>query len=114
MFSDNPIFTIILLTNPILILVGLVQLKYPPKEINSIYGYRTARAKRSQEAWDYAQPAGAKALIKTTLIFTPMMFLGQLIKIPFVLAVFVGLTFVLLEAFIPMILMERDLKEKFG
>ncbi|MEP0365449.1 MAG: SdpI family protein [Cyclobacteriaceae bacterium] len=114
MFGDDPIFTIILLTNPILILVGLIQLKFPPKEINSLYGYRTARAKRSQEAWDYAQPAGAKALIKTTLLFTPMMFVGQLIEIPFQLGAFVGLAIVLLEAFLPVILVERDLKERFG
>lgn len=27
----------------------------PPKNINSSYGYRSARSMRSQEAWDFAQ-----------------------------------------------------------
>jgi len=28
--------------------------KKPPKEINSLFGYRTARSMRSQEAWNFA------------------------------------------------------------
>ncbi len=27
----------------------------PPKQINDLFGYRTARSRSSQEAWDFAQ-----------------------------------------------------------
>lgn len=33
---------------------GVVFLRWPPKEINGVYGYRTARSMASQEAWDFA------------------------------------------------------------
>lgn len=33
---------------------GLLFMKNPPKKINSVYGYRTKRSVRSQEAWDFA------------------------------------------------------------
>lgn len=33
---------------------GAVFLRWPPKEINGAYGYRTARSMASQEAWDFA------------------------------------------------------------
>ena len=29
-------------------------MKSPPKDINRIYGYRTARSKRTQQTWDFA------------------------------------------------------------
>lgn len=38
----------------IFILGGFITLKFPPKEINSLYGYRTARSMRSKEAWSAA------------------------------------------------------------
>ncbi|MGN0352231.1 MAG: SdpI family protein [Roseburia sp.] len=37
-----------------MLLFGWIFLKHPPKDINSIYGYRTSRSKASQEAWDFA------------------------------------------------------------
>ncbi|MBQ9624887.1 MAG: SdpI family protein [Clostridia bacterium] len=39
----------------ILTLGGLLLLKAPPKDINSVYGYRTKSSSKSQEAWDFAQ-----------------------------------------------------------
>lgn len=37
-----------------MIFFGTRFLKKPPKKINSVYGYRTARSMRSQAAWDFA------------------------------------------------------------
>ncbi len=34
---------------------GYLLNKYPPKRINSLYGYRTRKSMASQERWDYAQ-----------------------------------------------------------
>lgn len=40
---------------PLLMLgFGLISLMHPPKNINSWYGYRTARSMKSQAAWDFA------------------------------------------------------------
>ena len=33
---------------------GAVFLRWPPTEINGVYGYRTARSMASKEAWDFA------------------------------------------------------------
>jgi uncharacterized membrane protein len=35
-------------------LIGARFKKNPPKRVNWLYGYRTARSMKSQEAWDYA------------------------------------------------------------
>ena len=45
----------LLLIPAVMIVVGAVFLKRPPKRVNGFYGYRTQRSMSSQEAWDFAQ-----------------------------------------------------------
>ena len=41
---------------PLMMLIfGWIMLMHPPKEPNSVFGYRTAASGRSQESWLYAQ-----------------------------------------------------------
>ncbi len=44
-----------LLIPAIMVGIGTRFLKHPPGTINAWYGYRTARSRRSQQAWDFAQ-----------------------------------------------------------
>ena len=64
---------------PIIILVvfsagGLILYFFPPKKINSIYGYRTPRSMKNQSNWDFAQKLGGKFM----LIFGFIIFLVQI------------------------------------
>jgi uncharacterized membrane protein len=43
--------------------IGWYQSKYPPKSVNSLYGYRTARSMKSQKNWDYAQSMSARMMM---------------------------------------------------
>ena len=43
------------LTGLIFFLIALVTYFYPPKDINSLYGYRTSSSMKNQEQWNYAQ-----------------------------------------------------------
>jgi len=51
----------------ILLLVGLIQKKYPPKKINPYYGYRTDSATKNQATWDEANRYSALFAIKVGL-----------------------------------------------
>ncbi|MFY7862055.1 MAG: SdpI family protein [Chitinophagales bacterium] len=44
--------------------IGWYQSKYPPKSINSLYGYRTARSLKSQKNWDFAQSMSAQMMME--------------------------------------------------
>ena len=46
----------------IFLVVGIVFWMCPPKKINGLYGYRTTRSRKSQEAWDFAQRYSAKLM----------------------------------------------------
>ena len=64
----------------LLILVGLLMWKKPPKNINMLYGYRTERSMANQETWEFAQKHSGKTMLKVGLI---MLFPSLLINIPF-------------------------------
>lgn len=44
-----------LLTPLLLLIFGWIFQKHPPRRVNGLYGYRTARSMKSQELWDFAQ-----------------------------------------------------------
>lgn len=43
-----------LMLGPLMVVLSYIFKRFPPKTINHIYGYRTPRSMRSQEAWDCA------------------------------------------------------------
>lgn len=49
---DN--ITYVLTTNGILFLLSIIFWKFPPKKINSIYGYRTHKTMQNQQIWEFA------------------------------------------------------------
>lgn len=42
------------------LIIGVLLIKHPPKNINSIIGYRTKKSSKNQEMWDYAQRLSGK------------------------------------------------------
>lgn len=52
----------------LLLATGLILLYFPPKSINSWYGYRTANSMESEYKWKKAQKTGVLNLIKSTLV----------------------------------------------
>ncbi len=52
----------------IFILAGLIQKRYPPKEINSLYGYRTARSMKDQQNWDEGNKYSTQLIIKCGVV----------------------------------------------
>lgn len=52
-----------LLTPLIMILIGLIWRRHPPKTMNGVYGYRTNSSMKNQETWDYAHTACSKVWV---------------------------------------------------
>lgn len=84
----GPFLILDALTGIILIVVGFILLKYPPKEINSLYGYRTEKSMKSQEAWDFAQIFSSKLMIKAGSFLSVVGLLGYaFLEVSFLLEV---------------------------
>lgn len=65
---------------PLMLVISIVFLKFPPKHINKLYGYRTTKSMLNQANWDFANKEFAKLFmigniftiitqILTTLLF---------------------------------------------
>ena len=60
---------------------AFITLKFPPKKINSIYGYRTSRSMKNQENWDLAQRFSSQLMLKQGLIMLVMAFILAVLPI---------------------------------
>ena len=67
-----------LLTPAVMLVFGLVFRRHPPKEINGVYGYRTARSRKNQETWDFAHRTCGKLWFRLGLILLPVSALAML------------------------------------
>lgn len=63
-FYLEPQFLIPALTGAIFLLAGYLSLRFPPKKINGIYGYRTPNSMKNQERWEFAQEFASKEMMK--------------------------------------------------
>jgi uncharacterized membrane protein len=62
-------------------LAAFITLKFPPKKINSIYGYRTSRSMKNQENWDLSQRFSSQLMLKQGLIMLVMAFILAVLPI---------------------------------
>ena len=111
---ENPLFLIPLLTGLIFVLAGFVLWKFPPKEINYIYGYRSKRSMQSQAQWDLAQVYAGKRMMLYGGILTLSCLLGLVFKFKENIAVILGLSLMILTVIILIIDVERILKRQFS
>lgn len=52
----------------ILLVMGNIQKRWPPKKINRVYGYRTQSSMKTQQHWDAANRFSARHMIKSGLV----------------------------------------------
>lgn len=57
-----------LMLGPFILLIGYLFKRFPPRKINSWYGYRTPRSMRSQQAWDEGNRYSANAFMVVALL----------------------------------------------
>ena len=69
-----------LLCGPIFVIAGIIMLKFPPKKINYLYGYRTSKSMKSQENWDFSQIYSAKQLILCGFLLFLSSFINLIFK----------------------------------
>ena len=82
MWNQFQLFITPIMTSIISIVIGFIMLKYPPKEINMLYGYRTKKSMSSQEAWDFSQKYASKKMIQIGIILLLICVLVSAFKIP--------------------------------
>jgi uncharacterized membrane protein len=98
----------------IFISAGLLLIFKPPKKINGIYGYRTARSMKSQESWNFAQHFSGIQMRNAGFALCASSLIGLIIPLNETLSVTLSLVFLLVAAALLVLRTERELKTKFG
>ena len=65
----------------ILLILGIIFYKFPPKKINSVYGYRTPRSMTNQDTWDSANTFSSIWMIRFA-VFTFLVSGASYVLIP--------------------------------
>lgn len=106
----------IILISVIFIAIGLFLKKYPPKEINYFYGYRSKKAMKNIEQWNYSQKKAALELIRSGILILISLVLVYFLPdgtsfTPYILFLIVIIT--LFPYFITVYKVEKALKKAF-
>ncbi|MFI2743749.1 SdpI family protein [Zhouia sp. PK063] len=109
----NPLLTINVLTGIILVIVGLLMAKFPPKKINHIYGYRTISSMKTQERWNFAQVYSAKLMIKLGVFLILVGVVSLLLPTTLDIGVVFSFSIFLICIIFLIIKTERAIKNKF-
>lgn len=89
-------------------------LKFPPKEINSLYGYRTKRSMKNPERWKFAQKYSAYEMMRSGLALTILGFLSVFFSFPSMASMIIGLTLMILTFVVLFFRVEKAIKERFS
>ena len=95
------------------IIAGIILYFFPPKNINGLYGYRTAASMKSQENWDFAQIYSAQKAILSGIILCIVGILAGFVSMSENLQIVIGLSILISFCIYLFISTEKALKEKF-
>lgn len=106
------------ITNPMLLSVGiifivcgLIMYIFPPKKINSLYGYRTAASMKSQAKWDFAQKYGAKVIGLMGLVLIASSFYRSSLSLSNDQHAILGLAILIASAVSLIVIVEKALRK---
>ena len=107
----NEALLYVLTTNGLLFLISIIFWKFPPKKINSIYGYKTPKAMLNQQIWDFANAT----FHRTLLIYAGFSFVSAMILANFSAKelTWEPMVLVVLSIIVSVIKTERALSDNF-
>ena len=82
-FKD-PITLLFVLTGSCFLLVGILMMIFPSKEINSFFGYRSKRSKFNKQKWDLAQRYSSRRLIESGFLMLTFCLVSQVLNMEIV------------------------------
>lgn len=97
----------------IFIITSLIFLKFPPKKINYLYGYRTLASMKNQQTWDFSQKFSAIKMLQVGLLLFAISFLNLLFNISEEQSDFIGIAILLLGCIYMIFVTEKAIKKNF-
>lgn len=113
MIWNEKIFEMQLLFGIVFLITGILTLKYPPKTINDIYGYRTKNSISSIEKWNFSQRYSSILISKIGIFLICCSFVGIFFETSAHLHISVGIVSAVFTALFLYYMTENKLKKEF-
>lgn len=110
---ENTLFFMPTLTGLVFLLVASFMYYYPPKKINSLYGYRTKSSMENQDRWDFAQLYSAKKMILYGTLLALFGLLGLIVDFSENIELIIGISSLLIVVILLLVQTEKAIKQKF-
>ena len=105
-------FLYVLSVNGLMFLISLIFYFFPPKKINSLYGYRTHRTMQNKDIWDFANSLFTQTLLKYAGIsFVAALALAYLY--PALMTSWFPMAFLFFTLFVCILTTENELNKNF-
>jgi uncharacterized membrane protein len=108
---SSDIFVIDGLCSILFLIIFFISYKFPPKKINTFYGYRTSRSMKSQERWNFAQGFCSIQFLKSTVVLLLVSIIGLYTSFSPALDTTMAFVFLGLAIVYPVYKTEKALKE---
>lgn len=113
MAIENPLFIIPVSTGLIFIFVGFIMLKFPPKKINVLYGYRTSSSMKNQKRWNFSQIYSSKEMMRLGFLLFLSGLIGLIYHPNDKIATILGFGLMILMVIVLLIRVESAIKKRF-
>ena len=77
----NHLFFMPFLCGSIFVVASLIMLKFPPKNINHLYGYRTSKSMKNTENWRFAQKYSSYRMLESGFFLMLISFVFPYLKL---------------------------------
>ena len=92
---------------------ALILLRFPPKKINYLYGYRTAASMKNQQVWDFAQRYSGIKMVQGGLILILISGTNLLFNFSESAQLWLGLSLLILPCLYLFFSTEKAIKKNF-
>ena len=110
---ENSLFVMPLLVGFTFVIAAYLMLKFPPKEINYMYGYRTKNSMKTKERWFFSQIYSSKIMIYCGLSLMLLSVFGLLFKVSVAKGVFISTLCIIISVIVLYIKTEKAIKQNF-
>ena len=111
--SDHLLSLILIISGVIFYLAAFVHKRFPPKQINFFYGYRTRKSMKNIESWNFAQNLSSKKMKNMSLLLIGLGLIMSFIRLELFLSLWIGLTIVIIMLALMIFHIENELKKRF-
>ena len=108
---DHFLSLILVVSGIIFCLAAFLHKRFPPKQINSFYGYRTRKSMKNIESWNFAQSLSSKKMKNMSFHMIGLGLIMSFVKLEILLSLWIGITIVISMVVLVIFQNENELKK---